>query len=229
MVGVTFFDIPPELRIKVYRNLFVVGEVDFASMATNTKGHYTKNYHEPTSTQSSSRPRPNLKIEASSQVLWTCKALSFEGLPILYGENPFRLQLKRSSCQAALGKAIGWRARALIKHLILDLNYSYLTCKSSVAILKPFRNLQTMDIQGCYGGGHYSPATIKSYKPIAWQALIERSQPSAAYPHEFLCTRPSVVLRLQAIQNQLFFNNGADSNDFGDVEYVGCIKLSRQL
>jgi hypothetical protein len=73
--NLSFLDLPSELRVRIYRNCLVVGDVRIVDQSRNfppdNEGYA---YH---------------VVNASSQLLQTCQTCYSEGRPILYGENTF--------------------------------------------------------------------------------------------------------------------------------------------
>lgn len=76
-----FLDLPPELRLKVYRSLFVADKFRFHMEATLYK-------FERQGTEDELIQIPSWK-NVDSQFLRTCKLILHEGLPVLYEENVF--------------------------------------------------------------------------------------------------------------------------------------------
>lgn len=85
-------DIPAELRLKVYRNLFVIGIANL-----HAQGHVHDSCHKcykgcicrPEEGELETIPPGRKTIRATAQLLRTCKLFYHEGLPVLYGENTF--------------------------------------------------------------------------------------------------------------------------------------------
>ncbi|KAE9977311.1 hypothetical protein EG327_007778 [Venturia inaequalis] len=85
-------DIPAELRLKVYRNLFVIGIANL-----HAQGHVHNSCHKcykgcicrRALGELETIPPGRKTIRATAQLLRTCKLFYHEGLPVLYGENTF--------------------------------------------------------------------------------------------------------------------------------------------
>lgn len=110
-----FLDLPPELRLKIYRSCFFGGTV----------GRRAHEYHQ------------NL----SSQLLRTCKTCAIESLPILYGENKFIVPRGPKRALEAIGSNVSlvkhlkfysndWRRNDRTRQDIDDTLDAMLACKS---------------------------------------------------------------------------------------------------
>lgn len=87
-------DLPAELRLKVYRNCFVVGIINLHTQAhvhDSTHKCYKGCICRPELGEIETIPPGRKTIRATAQLLRTCKLFYDEGLPILYGENTFYL------------------------------------------------------------------------------------------------------------------------------------------
>jgi hypothetical protein len=173
--GISLLDIPPELRLKVYRNLFVVGKVRHFRMDTNNAGYY-----------STRRAGVNIyrlqeasRVEVSSQLLRTCKGVFLEGLSVIYGENTFAVELRHVRPKATLERAIGWKARASIRHLVAERWLErYWKSKSMALVYTPFQNLQRLDfhIERGYWKSAPSPGMFRAYK-----SAVESGMPGKGF------------------------------------------------
>ncbi|KAF2420995.1 hypothetical protein EJ08DRAFT_524978 [Tothia fuscella] len=122
-------DLPLEIRLKIYRNLSLAKWISL----------------ERQSRMANFQSKVRSPIKLSSPLLRTCKAICRETLPILYGENSFVVRFYSSEAQAKFGRAIGWRARALIRRVKIP-EGGGLRTKAMAFLLKSFRNLQTIEL-----------------------------------------------------------------------------------
>lgn len=78
----TLTTLPAELRLKIYRTLFILDPIEISSR--KAYGHGTDyNF------AASKRYGSDKKFNASSQLLRVCGLFLHEGVPVLYGENTF--------------------------------------------------------------------------------------------------------------------------------------------
>ncbi|KAF2435779.1 hypothetical protein EJ08DRAFT_645467 [Tothia fuscella] len=225
--GLGFMDLPPELRQKIYRYLFVIGKVDFVRMAVNGRGHYTRETPLPGMIHVRWDPPKGSRIRATTQLLRTCKTVFAEALPIFYGENTFIVDIHDSSAQGQFGKAIGKKARALIKHIRLekyDLG-NHWQSKSRGTIFKPLRGLRVFDF------------SITQDKAILTYDAIRRGIPHVPFLQEVRQIFPLVELRLRVKHERkdkrigsrrfdmyLIVNNDMTSYDFTVKGKIGQLR-----
>ncbi|TID22170.1 Mannan endo-1-6-alpha-mannosidase [Venturia nashicola] len=121
----SFFDLPPELRLKIYRNLSILRYVKPVDEVHNKIGSEMELFNRQATTDAMDGKKvasrtttipfrnPNA---ASAQFLVTCKLCLHEGLPILYGENV----LVFSKCSEILYCLGLWspRAKASVRTVI---------------------------------------------------------------------------------------------------------------
>lgn len=83
----SFLDLPPELRLKVYRNLFILENLQLFYYVQRLP--HTWPAKRDASHTAAACPVANFENRnaASPQFLMTCKLCLEEGLPVLYGEN----------------------------------------------------------------------------------------------------------------------------------------------
>ncbi|RDI81437.1 Mannan endo-1,6-alpha-mannosidase [Venturia inaequalis] len=107
-------DLPPELRVKIYRSLFIVDKFIF-DMRDDLQLRNLRR-------RDGTRRRVLNPNNADSQLLRTCKLVLHEGLPILWGENIFAFTsvnaLNHSMCGWPLGN------KGLIRSVVLEHRYS---------------------------------------------------------------------------------------------------------
>ncbi|KAF2435789.1 hypothetical protein EJ08DRAFT_289313 [Tothia fuscella] len=137
--GLGLQSLPLELRLKIYRNLFIVGNVDFTRMHL-VKGHFAKN--DRLATESG---ETFMAVSATLQFLRVCKSVYAEGIPILYGENTYALTIHYAVRDIHLREAIGPGAMTTIKHLVVTGHH----CMSMSAALgyQRLTGLQKLDIE----------------------------------------------------------------------------------
>ncbi|KAE9990532.1 hypothetical protein EG327_001296 [Venturia inaequalis] len=106
-----FLDLPPELRVKIYRSLFIVDKFRFGGLHRLT-----------VRMRDGMRRRVSTRNNAASQLLRTCRLVLHEGLPMLWGENIFAFisvnDLNHWMC--------GWPLdnKGLIRSVVLEPRYS---------------------------------------------------------------------------------------------------------
>lgn len=143
-----FLDLPPELRLKVYRYLFVL-EIAYLQ----TPWTYEDSDDGLKESESSSGavaeleksvPTSYNKSAASPQLLQTCKLCLSEGLPVLYGEN--RLTFNSPTALRHFIDVWGNSVEASIKCIVIESSYGNFRGFSPIAPhLKAMTNLQKFD------------------------------------------------------------------------------------
>jgi hypothetical protein len=83
--GIGFLSLPPELRLKIYRYLFVMdSHLRIPEPIQIKRDRISSQPQSPQAAQ-----RDPIVVKADSQFLRCCKTVYIEGLPVLYGENNF--------------------------------------------------------------------------------------------------------------------------------------------
>lgn len=149
-----FLDLPPELRIKVYRNLYVIGTVDLTDKTGGFENHARRGRCSfcPTLVDNIETPGPayNLVIEgfedfvgtyntASSQFLQCSKLIYYESITILYGANTFWLT---NACQL---KNFLYNCNAEARSSISSLMFKHATVWPDLRLLPNLKKLEFYD------------------------------------------------------------------------------------
>jgi hypothetical protein len=127
----SFLDLPSELRLRIYRNCFVVGEVQIVDKSTNFPpdndgyAYHVKN--------------------ASSQFLQTCHTCYIEGRRILYEENVFDFPYP-SSLTYFLSRTPFVYAKDWVKHVRI---HPRIYWTSSLDRVDAFSNLNILTLDAC--------------------------------------------------------------------------------
>ncbi|KAF2435788.1 hypothetical protein EJ08DRAFT_692365 [Tothia fuscella] len=197
--SIGLLDVPPELRIKIYRNLLVVGEIDLYWNQIR-RGRVE-----------------NSKVATSSQILQVCKTTFTEGLPILYGENIFQAYMGNSKHRHSLFKLIGARGQALIKHFMADCEMC--SSKSAAIRFKPFHALQTFKVVLAARTSGNAPSEDLFSGSQRWSRK-DRDFPSESFLQELLCYFPGI--ELEAVMSYRHETTGSDNVYLitKSVEYV---------
>ncbi|QDS77214.1 hypothetical protein FKW77_002802 [Venturia effusa] len=169
-------DIPAELRLKVYRNCFVIG---IANLHRQGHVHDSRSkcykgcicYPDRTDIDTIG---PGLKtIRATAQLLRACKLFYHEGLPVLYGENTFYIYDGHELNWFLIGG--GQRTAALIRSVMLR-DAAGLTGGKRALNLSLLPNLQKLYIFGA--AGEWDRDAVEDCLPRRlWGSLELRAEP----------------------------------------------------
>jgi hypothetical protein len=149
-----FLDLPPELRLKIYRLCFILDHGFRLPKPSQMKKYLALSWQsECIRNEAGLRGRIT---EASSQLLRCCKTIQIEALQVLYGENLF--------CAVFLGsfplfaKAVDQSSFDMIRHL--ELSDSFISAKHARQFSR-LTNLKTVSLT-MYRSGDSTEAPLRS-------------------------------------------------------------------
>lgn len=135
----SFLDLPPKLRPKIYRNLFVLETTTLEyHLSPLERIAYNKKLKASRTTTADPIVQFINSNAVSPQLLVTCKLCLHEGLPVLYGENELIFE-KYSDLQYFI-KLWSLKAKASIKTIIFK---GELSKPNGLSCIVPYLNTLT--------------------------------------------------------------------------------------